>query len=453
MASYYELKLVTILYSTASSEAIDQELLLGCTDYIPKAAEIENTVATTGYSDGGSQQYARWRNRQEEIELKFNSSADFDTVEVILNRSHLWAENVATLKTYLYARHIGELAWHRSRLHTARLTPSDGAGAFLRSGSPFLATLAIDRDYYWEEAATSAVFFDDPTGAGTLVGRSMINNWSLLSPAATAPFAKITRSRIRGTLPTPIDLIIKNTNANIPDSFARIHIGHNWRSEPAIFDPRISSPALSVFISGTAEVTVFAVAILSANLSAMRGSWFRWLFMTNNQLPGDALFSMEITDTFGALLYKSPQVSIWYQGQSVIDVGSLPLPPATIPLPAVINIEIKMQAPTNTGVITVERGVFLMPTDSYRMLLGKPASVLRFGDTLYDLQSTDRPPFAVLDPFGTSYYPLTPHYGKIWLMPERDNGIYFVVTDTDDRQDITLTFDVTARYRPRRLTI
>jgi hypothetical protein len=452
MGSYYELKLVTILYGGVI-ESIDQELLLGCTDYIPKAAEIENTVATTGYTDGGAQQYARWRNTQEEVELKFNSSADFDAVEVILNRSHLWAENVATLKTYLYARHIGEFDWHRSRLHTARLTPSDGSGAFLRSGSSFLATLAIERDYYWEEAAAVNIFFDDPLGAGVTITRNMINDWSLLSPAATAPFAKITRSRIRGTLPTPIDLIIKNTNTNIPDSFARIHIGHNWRSEPAIFDPRISSPALSIFISGTAEVAVFGVGILSANIGIMRSAWFRWLFMTNNQLPADALFSMEITDTFGALLYKSPQVPIWYQGQSVIDVGSLPLPPASIPLPATVNVVIKMQAPTNTGVITVERGAFLMPTDSYRMLLGKPASVLRFGDTLYDLQSTDSPPFAVTSAFGTSYYPLTPHYGKIWLMPERDNGIYFVVTDTDDRQNVALTFDVVARYRPRRLTI
>ena len=452
MTTYYNLKLVT----TITSAAIDSVVLnldLGCTDYIPAAAPIENSAATTGYIDGGTQQFARWRNRQEEIKIKFNDVATYEEAERVLNTAHLRAENVATPRLYLYAQRIGDADFWRSRLYTARLTPSDGMGGFLKSGSPFMGTLEIERDYYWERAAVEQIIFDDPVGVGWVPTRSIINDWSFAAPAPTAPIAKVTRVLIEGTLPAPLDLFFKNTGTIGVDHISRIHIGHNWRSDPVNFEPRLGGVIAPAPITGSAEQGLYSVAIAAPAASTMRGSWFRLLLATSNNLPADTLFSIEIEDTWGVLLYKSPQVAIWYGGQTLIDVGSVPLPPAPIPLPAVFNLRITIQVPSNAGTISVDRGVFLMPADSYRMLIGQPGSNLKAADTLSDLQSIDAPPYAVQNFFGTSYYPLTPHYGKVWLMPGRHNALYFMATDAVDAMDTGITYDVSGQYRPRRLTI
>lgn len=450
--SYYELRIVT----TTTSAAIDSVVVnfaLGCTDYLPTAAPIENNVATTGYRDGGTQQFARWRNRQEEIEVKFSTIADYEEAERLLNIAQLWAENVATPKVYLYARRSGEDDFWRSRLYTARITPSDGSLSFLRSGSDFMATLEIERDYFWERAAPKGISFDDPNGTGTTVARNIINDPVASAPFPTAPIARMTRVLIEGTLPTPIDLFIKNTGTAVTHNLSRIHIGHNWRSDPLNFDPRLGG-YVTTPITGSAEQVIYGVAILAPAMSMMRGSWFRVLLAVDSTaIPSDALFSIEMYDTWGVRLYKSPQVAIWYGGQTLIDVGSIPLPPAPIPEPAVINVQAMIQIPSNTGAISITSAVFLMPADSYRMLIGQPGSNLKAGDTLTDLQSVDAPPFAVQNFFGTSYYPLTPHYGKIWLMPGRHNALYFMATDATDAMDTSLTYDVSGKYRPRRLTI
>lgn len=449
--SYYELKVVT----TTTSAAIDSVIAnfaLGCTDYLPTAAPIENSVATTGYRDGGTQQFARWRNRQEEIEVKFSTIADYEEAERLLNTAHIWAENVATPKVYLYARRSGEDDFWRSRLYTARITPSDGSLSFLRSGSDFMATLEIERDYFWERATPKGISFDDPVGAGATVARNIINDPAASAPFPTAPIARMTRVLIEGTLPTPIDLLIKNTGTAVTHNLSRIHIGHNWRSDPLNFDPRLGN-SYTTPVTGTAEQTLYGIAILAPAMSMMRGSWFRLLLAVDTVIPSDALFSIEMYDTWGTRLYKSPQVAIWYGGQTLIDVGSIPLPPAPIPEPAVINVQVMIQIPSNTGAISITSAAFLMPADSYRMLIGQPGSNLKNGDTLQDLQNIDAHPFAIVTAFSTSYYPLTPHYGKIWLMPGRHNALYFLATNSSDAMDTSLAYDVSGRYRPRRLTI
>jgi hypothetical protein len=451
MTTYYNLRLVT----TITSAAIDSVVLnldLGCTDYVPAAAPIENSAATTGYIDGGTQQFARWRNRQEEIEIKFNDVATYEEAERVLNTAHLRAENVATPRLYLYAKRIGDADFWRSRLYTARLTPSDGMGGFLKSGSPFMGTLEIERDYYWERAAVEQIIFDDPVGVGGVPTRSIINDWSFAAPAPTAPIAKVTRVLIEGTLPAPLDLFFKNTGTIGVDHISRIHIGHNWRSMPTTFEPRLGN-LVTTPISGSAEQGLYGVAILAPAMATMRGDWFRVLLAASGGLPQDALFSIELEDTFGSLLYKSPQVAIWYGGQTLIDVGSVPLPPAAIPNPAVINVRVMIQLPSNSGTVSVSSVLFLMPADSYRMLIGQPGSNLKAGDTLFDLQSIDVSPYAVQNFFGTSYYPMTPHYGKIWLMPGRHNSLYALVTDAADAMNTSLTYDISGEYRPRRLTI
>ena len=450
MASYYELRIVTTI-TTAAADSVVENFVLGCTDYLPTAAPIENSTATTGYSDGGMQQYARWRNRQEEIEIKFSDVATYDDAELRLNIAHLRAENVATPRVYLYARHLGETDFWRTRLYTARLTPSENSGTFLRSGGEFMATLEIERDYYWERAAIELLRFDNPIAPGNIVTtRNITNNWVLSAPAATAPIARITADFIKGTLPTPVDLFIKNTSAGV-NHISRIHIGHNWRSDPATFEPRLGSLATTP-ITGSAEQTLYGVAILAPAASGMRGSWFRVLLASSN-LPGDSLLSIELEDTFGALLYKSPQVSVWYNGQTLTDAGSVPLPPVPIPSPSVINLRVMIQVPSNAGSVNINSGVFLMPADSYRMFLGQPGFNLKISDTLHDLQSIDAAPFAIISAFGTSYYPLTPHYGKIWLMPGRHNALYFMATGATDAMDTSVSYDVSGQYRPRRLTI
>lgn len=450
--SYYELKIVATITS-ASFESVVVNLALGCTDYLPTAAPIENSVATTGYRDGGTQQFARWRNRQEEIDVKFSSIEDYEEVERLLNTAHLWAENVATPKIYLYARRSGDDDFWRSRLYTARITPSDGSLSFLRSGTDFLATLEIERDYYWERAAPKGVSFDDPNGTGATVVRNIINDPAGSAPFPTAPIARMTRVLIEGTLPTPIDLFIKNTGAAVTQHISRVHIGHNWRSDPLNFDPRLGGSIVTP-ITGSAEQVLYGVAILAPAMSIMRGNWFRVLLAVDSAaIPPDALFSIEMYDTWGTRLYKSPKVSIWYGGQTLIDVGSIPLPPAPIPLPAVINVQVMIQIPSNAGTISITSVAFLMPADSYRMLIGQPGSNLKIGDTLQDLQSIDACPFAVLTAFNTTYYPLTPHYGKIWLMPGRHNALYFLAANFSDAMDTSLTYDVSGQYRPRRLAI
>lgn len=377
------------------------------------------------------------------------------------------------VKVFLkYQPHNDATLWRSEILEGRFELASDALTAFVSGVAK--ATLIIKRKYYWEGTRVQASLSNQhgSSGAGVRVyghDDSANDNWVLIGS-----------STITGSLPTPLEIHIKNDSAGDYDS-RNWYIGNNsyntgltlqFEGESVTTGGTISPGAddnvnysNGRYMSLTGTTAYIGFDIPGTVISAFGGRWAKILLKTNFSVSGGlgmVYVRPVLLDYYGLVtIYSGNEVSLRTNEDYIQDIGNVPLPPGRTAtdwqgMRLALNIRSTDGSSQTVGVDFIH----LLPVDdnAYRhieqrgMVLLKLSEIVDDGieDELYFHEGLETSP-------GSSLYVYTRHpilIGRgtpILAFPGIAQKIHFLFDGY--ASTVSWTYSIRIYFRPRRLTI
>lgn len=445
----------------------DGALVRGCT-YVPRTPSISEQQVTSILRSGGEITALARRNVTESarVVLVGNATAILEQVRALEAMFPVdeAQRRASSGRMYVEFRIEDTGDVYRSEVLAGRVEwPDVPVGPRLASEAVELVVIWTRR-YYWEHVSLLSVPLANGNGANVTDGLTVVNHND--GDAGHDNFVDIDGSDVAGVLPAPAYLSLRNT-AGTAYWLRDVFVGHNAQSSPATFQAILE--AEESLISGTNEATgtasngfyrtvawaggqsdfqAFRWTLSGAQLALAGGNYFRVLARVVSG-PSEGLFarlwlgypaSAPVSTLFGT--DEVPLTDAPLQ-----DLGVLALPPTPLPTPTDLALSLTLRAAT--GAALGLDFIQLTPMDSWRQIrqlgfqLAPNAAVVDDGSTqLTYAQGEGGDQLAVYSAFGK----------PVHLWPGVNQRLSFLWREIT-AMNISRTFSVQVRYRPRRLTL
>ena len=377
------------------------------------------------------------------------------------------------IKVFLkYQPHNDSTLW-RSEILEGRFELAEDAMTAFVSGV-VKATLIIKREYYWEGTRVQASLSNQhgSSGSGVRVyghDDAANDNWVLIGS-----------STITGSLPTPLEIHIKNDMASDVNS-ANWYIGNNsydtsltlqLEGESVVTGgtqlPVVSDNTLysnGKYMSFTGATAFIGFDIPNTVLSAFGGRWAKIMLKANFPVSGGlglVYVRPVLQDYYGSVtIYSGNEVLLRTDEDYIQDLGNIPLPPGRTATDwQGMRLQLQIRSTDGSSQTVGVDFIHLLPVDdrAYRhieqrgMVLLKLSEVVDDGieDELYFYEGLETAP-------GSGFYIYKRHpilIGRgtpIYAMPGVAQKIHFLFDGTGST--ISWTYSITIFFRQRRLTI
>lgn len=429
--------------------------------YVPTAPEVSQAGAA-GVGDGDELSSVNLRNVTDTIEMLLVESTKpalqnaINALESMLFAANRRQRSKTGPKVYLQMQVDGEADTWRSEIMSGRVV-LDNTVLDRWANIKAEVKLHITRRYWWEGAETEIELSTSNAAAAT-GGQTIYNHDD--SGTGHDNWVEIANTEILGNLPTPVKITLTN-NVGSGQGYYKFYIATNAYNDPANFVHILEGEAASGLTSTTANANYsdgnygtksswtgtaeLYWTIPSATLTDGAGRFFRVLASIFN-VSIDFYARAYVRDSYNLItLFEGDEVLVDALGDEMVDLGTIPLPPATVQGVTWddLTLAIKMRtASSNTMNIDF---VQLTPLDSYVEIIQRGYSVAD-GETV-TIDGIDGIVHAEGMPIYTSVgMPLL-------VFPGRTQRIIVLHMLSNSTVPATNTLSIRAYYRPRRATV
>jgi hypothetical protein len=331
-------------------------------------------------------------------------------------------------------------------------------------------TLYIERKPWWEGAETQIPLTN---GNGTNVtgatGIVVYNNGdeSGTSPTKKSNYVQIAAADVVGALPAPLKFELKNKTGGAVQ-WSKFYLANNAFSDPANFPHILEAEArsaggtivasaglsggnyVSLIYTGSGTLTWTLAAAL---LQQTRGRWFRLIlngtFRNATDAQGETVQASIMDNSATYTLWTGPEVRMEVvQKKPLLDIGAIPLPPATYDATwGALTLRLTYKV-LSTGATEFLDFVQLTPTDAYRVLRTRLTSIASnalivdngIDGVSYVEASAVRYPYLIAEGQPLMVYPGV--LQRVLILASQVDGV-----------DVSEKFEARAWYRPRRITL
>lgn len=435
----------------------------------------QETMTSDGFTDGDEMTHARSQNVRESFRLFFQGGlttvrANINSMIRMLKRARRYSRKRVGPKIVLKLKPESGDGFYQTRIFNGRVVLGKEALDMELVNGKMEVVLEVLRQPYWEGART-AIPLTNGNGSANTSGLTIKNNDD--ATAGNDSYVQIAAADITGDLPTPVELVLKNTDATATNA-TTIFVGHNVLFDPANFNHVLqgesstagggvtsSTPSDAAYSagqyrtiswSGTAETLLCYWTLSQSLLDKCLGGVFRILMRSISTM---ATAQLQLRVKAGSLILLQTDWKTYSAGVDIQELFSIKLPPVhnNVASNAALTLELYTRD-TDAGAKSINIDfLHLFPLDSWKKLRSLDTSVDGGLDT-NDSVIVDDIEGRVLH-FDTSAY--TPSYlaeGRpLMVWPNELQRLYFLWLDYLNDAAITRTMTVQAFYRPRRLTI
>jgi len=382
-------------------------------------------------------------------------------IEALLTTANRRKKSGTGPRVFVQAQLISDVAVWRSEIVNGYLELADDALAAW-ANNQVRATLYLERVPWWEGPETELQLSANGQAAAT-GGRTVINN-------GAANWLQIASAQVEGVAPAPVRVQLANASGAAV-TWNRIHLATNAFCDPATFaytlqaESRVAggTTAANANASGGNELRLTGYVsgqtvdwtLSAALLQDAAGRWVRLLLALMLRSATDAqaeTVQAQIVDSSGAfVLWSGPEVALPGPAayRPFIDLGALPLPPGGYDTSwGALRLRLTFRLASGTATTYLDY-IQLTPTDSYRVLDMRPASIAN-GALIVDNGYDD---VAYVETGGARAPYVVPRGEPLLVWPGQLQRIYVLADQISSYPNITDTFTVRIWYRPRRLSI
>lgn len=440
-------------------------------DYVPRTPEmsvVEYEPATV--LDGGEAASITRRNVTEQCDVTISADtmaeveAALHEIEAFFLRAVEFQNRRGGSRVYVELATDGSTVY-RSEILYGRVELGEQPLMWLASGPALSAALIWRRRFYWEASDEVTLALTNTYGTGS---SGVIYNHLT---AVFENYVAIDGADVDGVLPTPARIEITNTYAT--DILANVIVGHNVYADPDDLVPELECEGAltdvgavytDVTCAGGEYVLLNMAAtrellltwtISSEVLSSCRGRFFRLWLRCQDKPAADTYLTPKMILGIGTLqVVAEGQETKLNTGQVLQDLGVLQIPPYLMGDTGVLfQMDLALYGRSaSLGTLAVDF-LYLMPLDGYRELrprgYGMAQDITLVDDGIADSIWVQGYGIGSDELIGL-YYGLGP---RVTLIPDRDQRLYFLMSNTDGDAEIERTATVVVKYRPRRLTV
>lgn len=392
------------------------------------------------------------------------------TMERLLDDAARRALTRMGARVFLTVQWDGEADAWRSEVLGGRL---ELAGAPDQWGRKALeGVLDLTRRPYWEGPETPLPLTNgNRSNYTTGIEVYNANDGSGSAPNKRNNYVQIAANDVIGSVPAPVKVELKNLSGSA--TLNSIHLANNVFADPTTFNPLLEAEARTsggstasnanasggsqLQLSGYASGQTVTWTLSSALLQKTQSRWFRLLMsmMLRSATGAQAeTVQVRLRDDTGAFVVwgeNNQEVSLppnntflWFA-----DLGAIPLPPADWDTNwDALQLQLTFRLASGTANTYLDC-LYLMPTDSYRLLQLRPYALPTNG--LVVDNGIDGGAYMEISSLRSPY--VQPSGAPLMVWPGRVQRIYVLADRPTGMADITQKWAMKVWYRPRRLTI
>lgn len=452
----------------------------GVIQYALRTPEID-VSSTPDPGDGATVDGVRYQNVSETCRCFFaNTTGNLQITVQLLNRlfqeARIWQTERRGGPLWLEFQLKAGDPWYRSEILYGRSVLDERARAPWQLGGTSNDWLLLEvewtRRFYWEASSEASLQLTNGNATNTASGIPIYNHDDTDTGSGYHDnWFTIAASQIAGDLPAPVRLEMRNDSTR---PTKRVYLGRSYRADTygttlvlegenstvaegsAASDDSCSNSAyIATPIGPTAKI--FSWTLSRALLATLRGHWYRLMMRTVNPTPGTlvgARFRLKVVAEV-TTIFVSQWVTLGSDGATAAhqlhDLGLVQLPPGLVNAASPLPLTFQLEAQRPTTVQMWLDFLYLLPTESARILVPKGYNTPN-GVTLADDGASNTAYTLIND--GIDRLPNYLTYGSPLVVEPGRRNTFYVLCDNDfDQSEVDRTHSVKLFYRPRRLTI
>ncbi len=371
-----------------------------------------------------------------------------NSVDALLDNARRAQRDLTLEKVYVEVDTGG--GYVRSEILDGNLeTESDYFDRLSRNHAP--VRLWIRRKNYWEGAEAQLPLTNE-NGTNNTAGLTIYNTNDLTgtAPNKRVNYAKVTGAQVLGSIPTPPRIEMTNTYPAVGARISNVWLGRSIDNATYPLQWFINHSVTKNWTFDT-EQEISLITLNQTFLNGTNGGHYRVFTKLGAgtyqdlRLRASLYFPASVALT---PMQKAPEVVTG--GYTVVDLGTLQIPPWLPNLRGQTDIGLRIVGRRTGGYSVTVGDIFLFPATAFRQLIprgyGIAQTIRLVDDGIADRVWTD----------GWTPAGKTGHYSGygdlITLIPGKDQRLLFLTSTMSGGNADDITMSVKVFYRPRRLT-